>query len=322
MATATESRRRRLEFRLESAERSLTLLQRALTHAPRSDAPTAQAEANRDALERQTRRMEETRDAIRAELRNEPPAGSVDVADLARDIAEQRPPAARPAAPLEPHADWVARAFRDPGFEVCRDRAPDARTGDCLYGLFAVALGTTVAHLRALVAQSATAEEFATKQALYEDAKHNYGVLLDRLQRTPRNTRTYVSLYDAVQKAAADRQNYRWLEGVRDVDGFRRALASDERAWGDGESLGKLQQRTATRAVLVSRRLTQENQGHAALYPSSALVPDGWQPQRWILGAYDEDGGGHFDLLSYHGRRIFERQDEVPFSVRRLLGVS
>ena len=321
MATATKTRRRRLEFRLESAERTLALLQRALSHAPRSDA-TARAAAARVTLERQARRMEEQRDAIRTELGEEPPAGSLVLADLALDLEARVPAAARPARPVEPYADWVAAAFRDPGFSICRDRAPDAGAGDCLYGLFAVALGTTVAHLRGLVAETATLEEFATKQALYEDAKQNYGVLLDRLQRTPRNTRTYVSLYDAVQKAAADRQNYRWLEGVRDVVAFRRALASDERAWGDGEALGKLQQRTGSRAVLVSRRLTLENKGRAALYASEALVPDGWRAQRWILGAYDEDGGGHFDLLTYNGRRVFERLDAVPFSVRRLMGIT
>jgi len=162
-------------------------------------------------------------------------------------------------------------------------------------------------------------EEFVIKKSMYEDAKKNYPILLDRLQRTPRNTRTYATLYEEVQKISADRTNYSWLENVNNLEAYQKALFLDSRAWGDAEVLGKLQYTTSTKAVLISKDATSKNGGNPVIYEAEVLTPEKWTPEHYLIIAYDEGPEAHFSLVSYAGRFLFDVEEELPYNLRQAM---
>jgi len=297
--------RENLEFRLRGIDGTISLLRRAMGVGGSVSAA------------RQIKKMILLRDRLLRELNEHVDChgtGSLAVDDAMWSLRE------RNENPIEPRSDWVSEAFKDQGYRIEREGMEEVGGGggDCLYRALGRALGMTVRALKMLVAREATTEEFVVKKNMYEDAKREYPVLLNRLQETPRNTRSYVVIYDMVQRAAADKQSYAWLEHVDDLESFRTALINDGRAWGDAETLGKLQVATGVKALMVSKKATKDKGGKPVLYECSVVAPSDWRPRLWVMLAYDEDGS-HFELISYARRLLFRCVEEIPYSMRRLM---
>jgi len=205
--------------------------------------------------------------------------------------------------PLEPYDNWVAESFRDNNYRLCQK-------GETLCDAFAVAHKTTVSLLRTSVAFSASMEEFVTKKNAYNYAKQQYPILLDRLQQTPRNTRTYVTLYDAVQEVVENKTRYSWLENVNNLDSYQHSLLSDPKAWDESEILAKIQYTTRTKAVVVGKNAL----GDPVIYQTDAYSPESWQPEHYVILTHPE-----FSLVSYAGRILFQFEEELPYSLRQAM---
>lgn len=186
--------------------------------------------------------------------------------------------------------NWISETLGDPDYRIL----PNPGGGDCLFHAVSQATGVPVAHVKRMVAERATGEEFCVKKAMYESAKEG-------LMRNGTTTA-------AALEYARDYLDYAWMEGVDSLARYRDRIAT-RGTWGDGESVQHIEKILQCRILVLCRELP----GSGYRIPSSVR-----DPKFYLLVDY---AGAHFELVTRAGRGTFVPAN-VPVAIKRIFGLS
>jgi len=240
---------------------------------------------------------------------------------------------------------WIERFMKNNEYNIVDNEGG----GDCLFAVIrdafeSIGKKTTVAKLRAILAEEATPELFEETRGLYmnftgemqqtekelKDIKTTIKVLKKRAENAPTPAVSETILKEATEmadkyKRVADAKRetqsyldeYNYIKDIQTFDAFK-ALIQTSAFWADSWAITTLERLLRVKIIILSADHFLSGDNHSVL--QCGQMDDSntgyFRPTHYILTGYT--GSNHYTLITYKHHRIFSFA-EIPYDVKVLV---